>query len=121
MIHFRENFAVIVTVHHNMQERNTHISAADVRKMSDDLEESTGQAVINGFTDESLNSFFRSHSEYFRPTGTFVSETDQVFEIRTDPHEDVVRGMIWRFDPALNYPLDFLRATGLLPVLGIDE
>lgn len=120
MFKFEEKLAVIATVRDKLAKNETGITANDVKQMSADLENRTGHAVLNEFTARTLNIFFSRHSDYFRYDRRDPESENPIYEIRTDAHGDIVKDMIHKLDPRLNYPLDFLQATGLLSDLGVE-
>ena len=108
MFKFEEKLAVIATVNAKTAQGEPFISADDVIRLSSDLERETGYAI--------LNAFFANEPDYFKYAGK-SPDGNPVYGIRTDKHGDVVRAMIARLDPPINYPIDFLRAAGLLEKL----
>ena len=85
-----------------------------MKQFSRDLKSKTGIAVINRFTSESLNMFFRNNPEYFKRTYDKDADGNPTYEVRVEKYEDIVDHMIKNFNPAMDYPVDFLDAAEMI-------
>lgn len=119
MIRLQKDFAVIATAQLVVKQGGDKINAETVKQFSRGLESQTGIAVINSFTDESLNMFFRNHPDFFKRTYQRDEDGNPIYEIR--PMYDLAQRMIQAIDPAVNYPMEILRAAGMLKPLGVFE
>lgn len=117
MVSLQKDFAVIAVVRALIEQNESRINVETVKQFSRDLESKTGIATINRFTAESLNMFFRNNPEYFKRTYDKDTGGNPIYEVRVEQYEDIVDHMIKHFDPAINYPIEFLDAAGILQVL----
>lgn len=117
MVKMQKDFAVIATTNALIDQGETRINAETVKQFTRDLETKTGVAVINDFTEESLNMFFRLNPEYFKRTYDKDAAENPLYEIRNESYRNIVDHMIKHFDPSINYPMEILDASGMLKVL----
>lgn len=82
------------------------------------MEQKTGLAVLNGFSPDEILQFL-NHSPLFRPNyGEKDCESNPSFVLKMDAlcrmsaYPDIAYCLFVAWDPALNYPMEFIRASG---------
>lgn len=99
------------------------------------LENTSGYAILNGFSEQTLDQFFINNDALFQFDPDSSSGRDSAYRLRLEnlhlggalpDHADpefsstVIRQMIDVLDPAINYPMDLLRRMGVWDVLATD-
>jgi len=124
-------FVLIALVHDKLcagcDRENISITPYEVRKWGGLMEQKTGLAVLNGFSPDEILEFL-NYSPLFRPdysekdcegNSSFVLNTDAL--CRMSAYPDIAYCLFVAWDPVLNYPMEFIEASGLLPVLENTE
>lgn len=109
-----------------------------VLRYSRDLEDRSGYAIINGFSAQSLKSFFDDNQYLFQydPYASALNEQPApIYRLRVEnlsppvPVPDqkgalslaLIRKMVEFLDPVINYPFNLLKQMGMLDVLLTEE
>jgi|GluameStandDraft_1065615.scaffolds.fasta_scaffold03991_5 hypothetical protein len=110
----------------------------DKKKILDytrNLENDSGYAILNGFSEQTLDQFFINNYALFQFDPDSSSGCDSSYRLRLEnlhlggvqpdhkvPNfsQTVIRWMINVLDPAINYPMDLLRKMGVLDVLAAE-
>lgn len=87
------------------------------------MEQKTSLAVLNGFTPEQITQFLDTSPLFQRDWQETDSEGNPVYTLKTmalkkmKPYPDIPFCLFVAWDPVLNYPMELIEASGLLPVL----
>lgn len=127
MVRVELKFVLIALVHNKLcagcDRGNISVTPYEVRKWGGLMEQKTGLAVLNRFSPDEILEFL-NHSPLFRPDyGEKDCEGNPSFALKTNAlcrmsaYPDIAYCLFTAWDPMLNYPMEFIEASGLLPIL----
>lgn len=120
MVRLEKEMAVVGVVNHMLRHpgRDAPLDMDAMRGYARMMEVRTGLAVVLGFSQESLDAFLGRYPELFVNTAPYGRGKYRIgpYAAPETPEEITafVANLITRMDPALNYPMAFIEAMGIL-------
>lgn len=120
MVRLEKEIAVIGVVNYILRHpgHDAPLDMDTMRKYARMMEVKTGLAVVLGFSQESLDAFLGRYPDLFVNTDPYGKGKYRMgpYAAPKTPEEITafVANLITRMDPALNYPMNFIEAMGIL-------
>lgn len=120
MVRLEKEMAVVGVVNYMLRHpgHDAPLDMDTMRKYARMMEVKTGLAVVLGFSQENLNGLLARYPDLFANTDPCGRGKYHMGPYAApDTPERItafIADLITRMDPALNYPMDFIRAMGIL-------
>lgn len=120
IVRLEKEIAVIGVVNYMLRHpgHDAPLDMDTMRKYARMMEVRTGLAVVLGFSQESLDAFLGRYPDLFVNTDPYGKGKYRMgpYAAPKTPEEITafVANLITRVDPALNYPMNFIEAMGIL-------
>ncbi len=134
MIRLQAEMAVISTIHDMLKRlpkgtEDISIAKGNILRHTRDLEDMSGYAIINAFSEQVIDQFLEENYTLFQFVPYTAGEPDATYRLRLENLQlpDISQGMatkefsnalikqmIIHLDPAINYPSDLLQRMGVV-------
>lgn len=120
MVRLEKEMAIVGVVNYILRHpgHDAPLNMDTMRKYARMMEVKTGLAVVLGFSQESLDAFLSRYPDLFANTDPCGRGKYRMgpYAAPETPEEITafVANLLTRMDPALNYPMDFIKSMGIL-------
>lgn len=140
MVRLQAEMAVISTISDVLKQssedmREISIASATILRHIRALEESSGYAIINAFSERTMEQFLEDNYTLFQFLPYTAERQDATYRLRlenlqlpdasqgmsADFSRAVIRQMMVHLDPAINYPFELLQKMGVVDALQEDQ